>query len=106
MKKIVKITGAIILGILTVMFVIPLAFQDKIKEIIIVEGNKMLNAQFGFNDIDISLFREFPKASIGIQGFWLKGVDRFENDTLIYTEDVQVAVNLMSIFSNSGFEIG
>lgn len=105
MKKIAKITGIILACILALMFILPFAFQGKIKEMVIAEGNKLLNAEFGFEGIDISLFKEFPKASVGIEGFWLKGINEFENDTLIYAGEAQVAVDIMSLFGDTGFDI-
>lgn len=105
MRRIVKITSIVIICFLGLMFVLPMAFQGKIKEIAITEGNKMLNAEFGFDGINISLFREFPKASIGIEGFWLRGKGVFEKDTLIQAGELQVAVDIMSLFGDSGFDI-
>ena len=105
MRRIAKITSIVVICLLGLMFVLPMAFQGKIKEIAITEGNKMLNAEFGFDGINISLFREFPKASIGIEGFWLRGKDVFEKDTLIQAGELQVAVDIMSLFGDSGFDI-
>ncbi len=105
MKKFAKITGIVLACLLGVLIVVPIAFQGKIKEIVISEGNKLLNAEFGFDDLNISLLREFPKASVGLEGFWLKGVGDFAADTLVRAGDAEVAVNVMSIFGNSGFDI-
>ncbi|MBR2358819.1 MAG: AsmA family protein [Bacteroidaceae bacterium] len=105
MKKIAKITGIILVCILALMFILPFAFQGKIKEAVIAEGNKLLNAEFGFDGLDISLFKAFPKASVGIEGFWLKGINEFENDTLVYAGEARVAVDIMSLFSDTGFDI-
>ena len=105
MKKFAKITGIVLASLLAVLIIVPVAFQGKIKEIVITEGNKLLNAEFGFDDLDISLLREFPKASVGLQGFWLKGVDEFAGDTLISVGNLEIAVNVMSIFGNSGFDV-
>lgn len=105
MRRIAKITSIVVICLLGLMFVLPMAFQGKIKEIAITEGNKMLNAEFGFDGINISLFREFPKASISIEGFWLRGKDVFEKDTLIQAGELQVAVDIMSLFGDSGFDI-
>lgn len=105
MKKLMKTLGLVLVCLLALMLVLPYAFQGKIKEMVIQEGNKMLNAEFGFDDLDISLFRDFPQASVGLEGFWVKGRDAFENDTLIEAGNAQVAVNLMSIFGNAGFDI-
>ena len=47
--------------------------QGKIAGIVKTEGNKMLNAQFDFKKLNISLFRNFPQASVTLEDFWLKG---------------------------------
>ena len=105
MKKLAKIIGILLVCIVAAMAIVPLAFKGKIKEIVINEANKYINAEFGFDDLGISLFREFPQASVGLEGFWLRGKEAFANDTLAYVGDVQVAVNLKSIFGNGGFDI-
>ena len=73
MKKVLKIAG-ITLGVLLILIlVLPFAFQGKIEKLVKQEGNKMLNAQFDFSALDISLIRNFPSASITLEDFWLKG---------------------------------
>lgn len=105
MKKGLKITG-IVLGVLIVlMLVLPFAFRGKIEGIVKSEGNKMLNAQFDFKSLDISLFRNFPKATVTLNDFWLKGIGEFENDTLVKSDEVTATINLMSLFGDSGYDI-
>ena len=105
MKKSLKITGIVIVIILVLLIVLPYAFRGKIKDIVLTEGNKMLNAEFYFDNLDISLLRDFPKASVSLEDFWLKGVGDFQNDTLVKAEKVSVSVNLFSLFGNSGYDI-
>ncbi len=105
MKKIVKILGVTLVVIFLLLLVVPMAFKGKIETIVKSEGNKMLNAQFDFKSLDISLIRNFPYASVSLNDFYLKGVDVFENDTLVYAGELTAAVNVMSIFGDSGFEI-
>lgn len=105
MKKGLKITGITIGVVLILMLLLPFAFQGKIADIVKTEGNKMLNAQFDFQNLSISLFRNFPKASITLENFWLKGSGEFENDTLVQAGEVTAAVNLLSLFGNSGYDI-
>lgn len=105
MKKGLKIT-AIALGVLLLlMFILPFAFRGKIESIVKTEGNKMLNAQFNFRNLDISLFRNFPKASVTLSDFWLKGTGEFENDTLVQAGEVVAAIDLFSLFGDSGYDI-
>ena len=85
--------------------VLPYAFKGKIETIIKEEGNKMLNATFDFDNLDISLISQFPSASITLEGFWLKGAGEFENDTLLRCGELTAAVNVMSLIGDNGIEI-
>ena len=105
MKKGLKITAITVGSILVLMLLLPFAFQGKMEKIIKTEGNKMLNAQFDFEKLGISLFRNFPKASVTLNHFWLKGTGEFEKDTLVQAGEVTVALNLFSLFGNSGYDI-
>ena len=105
MKKLLKITSIVVVLIVVLLLVLPMAFKGKIEAIVKQEGNKMLNAQFDFKGLDINLLRYFPQASVTLEDFWLKGVDEFENDTLVYAKELTAAVNVMSLFGDSGFEV-
>lgn len=105
MNKGLKIS-AITLGVIIIlMLLLPFAFQGKIAGIVKTEGNKMLNAQFDFKKLNISLFRDFPKASISLEDFYLKGTGAFANDTLFQAGEVTASINLFSLFGNSGYDI-
>lgn len=105
MKKFLKIIGVIIVAVLLLLTVLPYFFKDKIVTLVKEEGNKLLNAEFDFSSLDISLIRKFPSASIALEDFYLKGVGEFENDTLAKIGRFSVSVNMFSIFSDEGFDI-
>lgn len=105
MKKVLKIVGAIIALIVLLLVTLPYLFKDKIEVLVKEEGNKMLNAEFDFRGLDISLISNFPLASITIEDFYLKGVEQFENDTLVAADEITAAVNVMSLFGDEGFDI-
>ena len=94
MKKGLKIAAITVGVIIILMLLLPFAFQGKIADIVKTEGNKMLNAQFDFKKLNISLFRNFPQASVTLEDFWLKGTGEFANDTL-----VQLPPSTYSLFS-------
>lgn len=91
--------------ILLLLIAIPYFFTDKIEALIKEEGNKMLNAEFDFSELDISLIRNFPQASLTIEDFYLKGIGEFANDTLVAAKEVTATVNIMSLFGSEGFDI-
>ncbi|MBQ2429371.1 MAG: AsmA family protein, partial [Alistipes sp.] len=99
MRKILRIFGFTVVALVVLLMVLPFAFRGKIESVVKSEGNKMLNAQFDFESLDISLLRRFPLASVSLNDFWLKGVGVFENDTLVRAGELTAAVNLMSLVS-------
>ncbi len=105
MKKFIKIFVAVIAFVILLMVTIPYFFTDKIEALLKEEGNKMLNADFDFKELDISLIRNFPQASLTIEEFYLKGIDVFENDTLVVAEKITATVDVMSLFKDEGFDI-
>ena len=105
MKKGLKIAAITVGVIIILMLLLPFAFQGKIAGIVKTEGNKMLNAQFDFKKLNISLFRNFPQASVTLEDFWLKGTGEFANDTLVQAGEVTAAINLFSLFGDSGYDI-
>lgn len=104
-KKIMKIAGITLGVILLLLLILPFAFQGKLAKLVKEEGNKMLNAQFDFRTLNISLLRNFPSASVSLEDFWLKGTGPFENDTLIQAGELTAAVNLFSLFGDGGYDI-
>ncbi len=105
MKKVLIIIGISLAVILGLLFVIPFAFQGKIKDIVVKEANKMLNAKINIGDVSLSLFKNFPNATISVKDLTLAGVDVFENDTLLASKDISLTVNVMSLFGDSGYDI-
>ncbi|MDR0962390.1 MAG: AsmA family protein [Mediterranea sp.] len=101
MKKSLTIIAIVLVALLALMFVLPYAFKGKIEELVKTEGNKMLNAQFDFKSLDISLFKNFPKASVTLNDFWLKGVGEFENDTLVSAGELSATIDLFSLFGSN-----
>ncbi len=101
MKKALKLTGIVLAVLLLVMIIVPFAFHGKIEGLVKTEGNKMLNGRFDFEKIDISLFKNFPKASLTLTDFWLKGADEFENDTLLKAGELTATVDVLSLFGDN-----
>ena len=101
MKKVLKIVGVIIALLLVIMISIPLLFGGKIESIAKQEANKMLNGEFDFSSLDISLFKNFPKASLTVNNFWVKGVDDFSNDTIVKAKELTATIDIFSLFGDS-----
>ncbi len=88
-----------------VLVTIPFAFKGKLTEMARQELNNQLVADVDFNRLNISLIKNFPNASVTIKDLSVTGRDDFEGDTLIFSRDVQLVVNMKSIFKGEGFEV-
>ncbi|MCC6288743.1 MAG: AsmA family protein [Chitinophagaceae bacterium] len=99
-KKILKISGIVLAVLLVLAFILPFIFKNKITGIAKTQINKNLNAKVDFKDVNISLFRHFPRLAVGLENLDVTGVEGFSKDTLIAAERIDVALNLMSLFGN------
>ena len=104
-KKILKITGIVLLVLVLAAFAIPYFFKDKIIALIKTEVNKNVNAKVDFADVDISLFRHFPRVAVALEGLQVVGIDHFSRDTLISAKDIDIAVNLMSLIKGTDMRV-
>ncbi len=107
--KLLKITGisiGVIVGIIFILLlVIPFFIKDKAGDIVKMVANEYVNAKVDFSDLDISLIRHFPKASIAIDDLNINGSAPFEEVTLVSAKRIEIVVNLMSLFSDDGYEV-
>jgi hypothetical protein len=102
MKKIL-ISLVVIFGLLLGgLAAIPFFFKDDIVAAVKQSANEQLTATLEFSDVDISVFREFPKLAIGLQNLSVtNGPGPFEGVRLLHTERLDVAVDLWAaIFDN------
>lgn len=105
MKKLLKITGIIVLFILAVMVLLPFVFKGKLVQFAKDEINKNVNAQVDFSDAGLSLFKSFPDFNLGLKGLQIIGNDKFSQDTLAYMDALSIDIDLFSVFKGSPYEI-
>lgn len=105
MKKIVKVAAITVAVVLVAALVAPTLLRGKIAEIVKREANAMLRARLDFEQLDISLLRHFPNASLELKGLTLEGVDAFAGDTIVAAKRISVVVNPFSLLGDGGFEV-
>ncbi len=99
LKKIAKISGISLGAIIALLFVLPFLFKGKIVSAVKEAANKNLNAKVSFNDdISLSLLRNFPNLSLGIDNVKVVGVDSFALDTLIDAKNIRLVLDLASVW--------
>ncbi|MFT3822706.1 MAG: AsmA-like C-terminal region-containing protein [Chitinophagaceae bacterium] len=105
LKKILKITGITLLVLIVVLFTAPFLFKGKIIKIVKEQINKNINAKTDFADVNLSFFRHFPRVSLALEGLQVVGLDQFAKDTLISAKEIDVAVNLFSMFNTKDMKV-
>ncbi|MCA1762609.1 MAG: AsmA family protein [Flavobacteriales bacterium] len=105
MKKALKIIGIIVVVLFLAILIIPFAFKGKIVNLVKEEANKNLNARVEFNDVSLSLIRNFPNLSVGIEELSVVGIETFEQDTLASMKNLSLTVDLMSVISGDQIKI-
>ena len=99
LKKIGKITGICLGAIIALLFILPFLFKGKIVSAVKEAANNNLNAKVSFNDnVSVSLLRNFPNLSLGIQDVKVVGVDSFAQDTLIDAKSIRLVLDLTSVW--------
>lgn len=105
MKKILIGFAILLILLVAALAAIPYFYKDEIVAAIKTEANAGLNAKLDFADVDVSVFRNFPKLSVGLEKLLITGTGEFEGTNLIRCERFDVAVDLMSAISGNNLII-
>ncbi len=101
MKKALKILGVVLLLFSITIVSIPFLFkgtlQDKVRYLV----NEHVHAKVDFANIDISLFRSFPKASVIIDELSILNYAPFEGDTLAYAKKIALDMSINELFKDA-----
>ncbi|MCB9331948.1 MAG: AsmA family protein [Lewinellaceae bacterium] len=99
--KIAKYTGATVVSILLLLFLLPILFPGTIAEQIKTWTNQSIEGELNFSKVRLSFFRHFPALTLTLHDFSLTGAAPFANDTLIAGEALSFGIDLASVFGDS-----
>jgi AsmA-like protein len=102
LKKVLKITGISLLVIIIVLAATPFLFKDKIKELVAKTINENVDAKVAFEDVGLSLFKNFPNASVTIDKLSIINKAPFEGDTLLYAGEINLKMSIKELFKGEG----
>lgn len=105
MKKALKILGSILLISLLILLISPFLFKGKIESIVKKQINEQLRAEVSWNNLNLSLLRNFPNASLELQGVSVINEVPFEGDTLAYIGSFEAKMGLLQLFKSEGIKI-
>jgi len=105
MKKAFKIIGIVILILIIGLFLTPILFKGSIEKMVKKAANDNVNAQVEWSSLNLSLFRNFPNASLSLEDLSLINKAPFEGDTLVYAKDFNISMGIMQLFKDEGLSI-
>jgi len=106
MKTFFKIFGGTILVLILLLALLPYLFKDQILDRVKVEMDNAIDAKIEIADVSLSMFKDFPKLFVEIEGISVIGKGPFEKDTLAYVGSLYSAVDLGSVLSGKQLEVG
>nr|WP_294780065.1 AsmA family protein [uncultured Flavobacterium sp.] len=98
LKKVLKISAIVIVVFVAALFAIPYFFQDQIKAKIAEAINESVDAKVSFKDADLSLFKNFPNATVGIEKLVIINKAPFEGDTLVSLGELNLKMSVKELF--------
>ena len=103
MKKVVIGFFVFLVLLFAAAALVPLLFKDKIKQALDKEIAKNINASviYQTDDVSLSLLRDFPNMSLGVENLLVVGQDSFATDTLAKIPSFRMGLDLMSVIGGN-----
>ncbi len=101
LKKVLKWFGITLAILVILLAVTPYLFKDKIQSMIAKTINENVHATVTFDNVGLSLFRNFPKASLTIDQISIVNKAPFKGDTLFYAKEINLKMSLGEIFKDA-----
>lgn len=98
LKKVLKISAIVIVVFVVALFALPFLFKDQIKAKIVEAINESVDAKVSFADADLSLFKNFPNATVGIEKLVIINKAPFEGDTLVSLGELNLKMSVKELF--------
>ena len=102
MKKWLKRIGIGIAVIFLILLILPFAFKGKILKMAQESASTSVNAKISFDDdLSISLIRNFPNLSVGVNNLKVIGIDSFKHDTLFSAPQIRLTIDISSLIGGN-----
>lgn len=103
--KTTKYLGIGLVVILSLMFLTPIIFSDRLKEEIKKTANKNLAGEMNYSDVNVSFFKHFPSLTLTLNDFKLNGSAPFQKERLIHAKEVSFGINVSSLVFGKSIKI-
>lgn len=104
-KKWLKIAGAALGLLIVLLLLIPILFQSKLESLLVRKANEAIHGTLSIESAQLSLFRNFPKATVTINDLLLINAVPFEGDTLVMAKKVSLTLPVTELFGDDAVTI-
>ncbi len=101
MKKTFKIIGFSLLVIIILLITAPFIFEAQLKDMVKKTINKNVDATVEFSNLDLTLFRSFPQATLVLKDLSIINKAPFAGDTLAVSEELLLEMSIKELFKGS-----
>ncbi len=98
-KKLLKTLLIVFIVFIGFAISVPYIFEDEIKAKITKTINESVDATILFEDADISLFKNFPNATVSIKKFTIINKAPFAGDTLVAFDELNLKMAVTALFN-------
>jgi hypothetical protein len=105
LRRILKWTGISFVILIIGLILIPVFFKDQIKQLVLDEVNKTLNAKLSIGEFDLTFISTFPNMTIELNDTKLEGVNQFKGVELANIKQFTANVRFWSVISGDQVEI-
>jgi hypothetical protein len=100
LRKIAIGSGGTVVVLLLVLALVPLLFKGRIETAARGAINDAVNAEVAWQDIGLTVFRNFPNLTLSIDELTVVGTGTFAGDTLASIDQLRLVLDLPSVVAN------
>jgi len=104
-RRILKWTGITLLLLIALIIIIPIVFKDEIKEMVLKEVNKSLNADVKIGDVDLTFLSTFPNLTVHVTDVSVTGRTAFKGVQLANIKQIEAHVGLWDVIGGDEISI-
>jgi len=100
MKNVIRILLWVVLGLIIALLLVPFVFQERVQRLLKEEINETIDAEVDFQDVSLSLIKNFPDLTLVVDGLTIKGLNEFAGKELMTAKKVTLGTDLVSIIKS------
>ena len=96
-RKPLVVAGVVIACLVATLLLAPRLVRDQVEARVRTEIDQSVSADVDWGGMGLTLFRDFPNLTVGLDDLTVVGLDRFEGDTLASVPSFRLVLDLGSV---------